>query len=478
MAAKKTSTGYNKGKYTFIQQTFSLSWSTILSFNFSGTAEEIARKTKVQLLEVLEDAEVRKLIGIWDLVWGPGVYADSFSGETKSLNAMFIAVPRQDPSQAVIAIAGTNGGSLMDWVVEDFNVFQKVPWPYGVSSTNPQISLGTAYGLDKLVTMESAHPHSGQSVTARAFLATQAFTKIMVTGHSLGGALSPCYSLYLEETRARWDPERKVTISVLPTAGPTPGDVSFSNYYDERLLSTTDRQWNSMDVVPHAFNAVRLSQVPTLYEPELSSPLITKIVAWLRRGTEMQLYLNVSPETPGFPSRFFHLSELGVGQSALTREIDRVRNAFEDELEILEKDEEDAPDCVCNWWDRRTESDLDSLGDAVLFIVQALIQHTIGYLVYFEISRFSQLLTEVTKSSTKLLSKPSTAARQMKTTGHKTKTPLLLDVREAGTPLVSRLKAGEGPLLSAILDKTEQASEGTISEGAQQVIFLVEELTD
>jgi hypothetical protein len=472
MSAKRTSSGYNNGEYTFVQQTFCMSWATSLSFNLSGGAAEIAQQMKEMLVDVLQDAGVRKLIGIWDLAWGPAVYADSFVGDRKSLNAMFIVVPREDPQQAVVAISGTNGSSMMDWIVEDFNVFQKVPWPFGVSPTNPQISLGTAYGLDKLVKIQAADPKTNLPVTARSFLASRSFTRIMVAGHSLGGALSPCYSLYLEETRARWDSSRKAAISCLPTAGPSPGDMSFSQYYDERLLSTTNRQWNSMDVVPHAFNTVRLGQIPDIYEPNLYSPLITKIAAWWQRATATQLYFNISPETPGFPSKFYTISDFESGQKALAEEIEKLSSAFAEEVASL--DEKDSSGSSCGCFGARAQS----VGDAVLFLVQALIQHTIGYIVFFDIGPFTSLMTDISKQDVQLLSEPSQAAQHLRQSVIDLKEPLLLDVREAPRDAVSQLKSGEGPLLTAILNKAGQTAQGKISEGEQSIIFLVEEQTD
>jgi hypothetical protein len=473
MPAKTTSSGYNNGTYTFIQQTFCMSWATSLSFNLTGSSSEIALQTKKLLLKVLLDPAVRKLIGVWDLVWGPAVYADSFNGDDKkSLNAMFIVVPRLDPQQAVIAISGTNGSSMMDWIVEDFNVFQKVPWPYGVSATNPEISLGTAYGLDKLVTLEAADPETRLLATARSFLAGQSFTKIMVAGHSLGGALSPCYSLYLEETRDLWDPSRKATISCLPTAGPTPGDVNFSQYYDERLQGTTNRQWNSMDVVPHAFDIVRLGQIPDIYEPNLSSPLITKFVGWWQRATVKQRYLNISPQTNGFPSKYYTISDFQSSQPDLANEIERLSETFEEEVASLEANE--SYDSPWGCFEKRSYP----VVDAVLFLVQALIQHTIGYIVFFDIGPFTTLMTDASKHSVKLLSNPTESAQHLRQSIRDVQEPLVLDVKQTTTSSASLLKSGEGPLLAAILNKKEQASKGTMSEGAQSVIFLVEELPD
>jgi hypothetical protein len=471
--ATKSTPGYNKGKYTFEQQVVSLSWSTVLTFNLTGTAEEIASQAKEMLLEVLGEPAVQKLIGVWNLVWGPGVYAGSFVGSTKSLNAMFIAVPEEDPQQAVVAIAGTNGTSLMDWIVEDFNVGHKVPWPFGFSPLNPEISAGTFYGLDKLVSMKAKDSIGNPPATARQFLATQSFTKVMVTGHSLGGALSPCYTLYLDETRPAWNASGSAALSCLPTAGPTPGDVGFSKYYDARLLPSTSRVWNSMDVVPHAFNARRLGEVATLYEPNLYSSTIAKLIASLQRWTMLLNYVNISPETQGFPSKFYSIDDFKPQHKALTDEIERLSGKYEAVLETYEEEEPDSKTGFCPWGSRT-----GNLVDAVAFIVQALIQHTIGYLVYFGIEEFSTLMTEASKQSVKLLSDPDESANRIKSLLTELKAPILLDLGEKSSGEIKDLLSGQGPLLSAIFDKIAETSKGKVAEGAQSVVFLVEEDED
>ncbi|MDV3348259.1 lipase [Leptothoe sp. LEGE 181152] len=465
--ATTDASAYNNGTYSFEQQIFSLSWSTILSFNFKGEASEIASKTKESLVNVLEDKEIQKLIGVWNLVWGPGIYADSFVGEEKSLNSMFIVVPESDPGQAVIAIAGTNGSSLMDWIVEDFNVKETVPWPYGPSSGKAQISKGTYFGLDKLVNLESVDPTSNTSITAQQYLSNRPFKNIMVTGHSLGGALSPCYSLYLDETRSQWDLSESTIISCLPTAGPTPGDLSFSEYYDNRLSKTTHRQWNLMDVVPHAFNTELLAQVPDLYEPDLSASVGVKLlVRWIQRNTKSLDYLNVAPDAEGFSSKYYRLSDFMKDDDKYD---ERYKAIVEDIKEAIQTFEEEL---------KPFEIPSFRTGSILLFLVQALIQHTIGYIAHFDIGDFSQRLTPASKQSSALLSKPEDGSgRLRKSLALLTKKPILLDLGQPTRRKLDELQAGEGPLWDALLAKVDQMNQDKPNQGAQPVIFLVEDQT-
>lgn len=464
---KKPTEGYNGGLYSFEQQIFCMSWATSLSFNLTGSAKKIENETKTRLLNVLENEKVQELIGIWDLVWGPAVYADSYFGDKKMLNAMYVVVPRLQPEQAIVAIAGTNGSSLMDWVVEDFSVHEVVPWPYGTSPLEPHISTGIAFGLDKLVTMKGAASKGQQLMTCRQFLASQAFEKIMVTGHSLGGALSPCYALYLEETRSQWDASGKAAISILATAGQTPGDAGFSTYYDGRLSEATSRKWNAMDIVPHAFSTNLLAEIPDLYEPELSSDLIGKLVAWVERQTTANDYKQVMPGEESFPSKFYSLDDLLGKHDAVREDIEGMRNMMERALKGYERQ--------VGFSVTPGASAGEEIADAIAFVVQALIQHTVGYIAYFDTGAFNQLMAAINQNTGSIVSNHTEAAGRIKDALVALRRPVLLDMGARPADEVEELRLGRGPLLGEILSHIGEETAGGAMEGAHSVIFLVED---
>lgn len=305
--------GYNNGRYDLQQQTFCLSMLTCLSFNITGhSTEAITTKFRTLVENVLRNEATKQLIGTWNLVWGPVVYADAFIGAKASVNSVFIAVPEDHPEQAVVAIAGTNGISLFSWMIEDFNVREKVAWPYGQTALQPHLSKGIAFGLAKLQALAEPAGKDGGALTVRDYLrAKPGLTDVMVTGHSLGGALAAAYSLYLDDTRAEWDPAQRIALQCLDTAGQTPGDADFSRYFGARLGAATRRIWNRMDVVPHAFHPETLGRIPTLYVPNIaSSKRVEKFIANLRRETSGNDYLNILPDAEGFPSRFLTLHDI------------------------------------------------------------------------------------------------------------------------------------------------------------------------
>jgi hypothetical protein len=417
--------GYNNGQYSFEQQVFCLSMLTTLSFNQVGTAKQIASRTRSAINTMFSEPAVIQLIGKWRLVWGPGVYGDS----GRMANLLFLACPEQDPSQVVVAIAGTNGASIVDWFLEDFNVKKKVDWPYAKSPLHPQISKGIDYGLDKLVNLTD-NSQKGKAVSARDYLKSQpSLTKIMVTGHSLGGALSPAYSLYLEDTLVEGEVSNK-SISCLATAGQTQGDKNFSEYYGSKLAATTSRIWNSLDIVPHAFSEKDLIKIPGIYLPEI--PIVDIIglgVRSIASSVKVLEYTNVLPDAEPFQSKFIDMASLAGKYAHFMEIIELFSKEIEKQLNHTGKD----------------------IANFIVFIGEALIQHIIAYINYFKIDEFAELMH-------------STAAPSQ---------PIIVDFGKASHDEIDKLKRGEGPLTDAVLKTVERLKEDGIVANEVQVVVAV-----
>ncbi len=226
----------------------------------------------------------------WSIVWGPQVFT---IGPTKppqnneylftSTNSMFVA---SNGIRDVVAIAATNSDSKFDWLVEDFTLSPGVHWedatafwkviaelnqhwkyeqlkgklndvkPQSPAPEIPTIALGGAIGISILLG-GMTDPKSGGLI---AFL-NQRSLPITVVGHSLGGALAPQLGLALiDPAIPLLHNIREVT--VYATAGASPGNAAFANYYLQHLpvISALEpwQVWNGVlanqfDLVPAAF---------------------------------------------------------------------------------------------------------------------------------------------------------------------------------------------------------------------------------
>ncbi len=180
-----------------------------------------------------------------------------------------------------------------------------VPWPTGSppSTSKPRISLGIFRGLSILQTLRPGPRYPGAGTLLSEFLTTglPGSPLITVTGHSLGGALSPSLALFLSDTQGNWDPDAHTRIACLASAGPTPGNSDFAAYFNLQLAAVTTRYWNAIDVVPHVWNAANIGAIPNLYAPDIPPDLLVQALAdWARSMSSLGGYTQIIP-VPGLP---------------------------------------------------------------------------------------------------------------------------------------------------------------------------------
>lgn len=254
--------------YSQQQTVFVLSMMSNLAASQKGSPDQIEQYLAGQIDKFL--AQMKSDIGTWTRAWGPAVF--QLPGSSIADNAMYVAVNTSGPApQYVVGIAGTNPGSIFDWVIEDFFVGVQLPWLYGRPPAGAALSLGSFTGLTVLQFMRPGPGLPGATQTIQAFLKTVVTQPVNVTcaGHSLGGALSPTVALWLLDTQSQWDPQTRATILCEPTAGPTSGNGTFAGYYDQRLGGGTTRLVNRLDMVPHVWNETDLAAIPALYTPDI-----------------------------------------------------------------------------------------------------------------------------------------------------------------------------------------------------------------
>lgn len=388
-----------------------------------GSVDELQAYAQTLIKQLFNDPDVTKLIGQWSLVWGTQVF--QAPGSTVADNAMYIAQNMTNKNEFVVAISGTNPISAYGWIIEDAKLIPTVPWPYSAGASQPtgNISSGTNTGLNVLL-----NTLTDDDLSLSEFLADQVSKSdtplaITVTGHSLGGALSPAVALALLDTKVAtpsWDPKNTAKIFVQPSAGPTPGDDTWRNYYDDRLKDATDRLWNNIDMVPHAWQLSMLEQIPSLYVPSIpQNYLIEKLVNLAELNSKLAGNMQqICPQTIGLPGTVNTSIDITIKELLEILET-LVANGIIDRLGIP-KDLEDLIKTLIDDWikhlnskDDATQSvhktsiwsDLKTAGEKALdshwsgfesfidFLKQAAYQHTTAYSILLGTVSFDDIVT-------------------------------------------------------------------------------------
>lgn len=196
----------------------------------------------------------------WKIAWGPAIAVSTESlidSSYISYSSATVFRNTVDTNNYVVAIQATNPNSIADWFEFDFNAGSTVPWTNfdPTSNNSGVISMGTNNGLATMLGLQSG------GITIKQFLTTlpgSAGKNIIVTGHSLGGALSPVFSLYMQHEMDSL--KINDTMYCLSTAGATPGNLVFANYFNNQIGNRSERVWNYFDLVPRGFSVTLLTE--------------------------------------------------------------------------------------------------------------------------------------------------------------------------------------------------------------------------
>ncbi|WP_174184456.1 lipase family protein [Nocardia barduliensis] len=259
----------------------------------------------------------QEVIGGWEIVWGPGVAL--FDTDLYAVNALYMVRSIEDRSRYVIAMAGSSDALVFDWLIEDSFILQ-TPWFANNAALH---TIGTAIGVKTLINLEPSGPRPGAGHTLPEFLSTLGDKAIdlTVTGHSLGGALSPTLALFLRDTQWLWDNSEKARISVLSTAGPSFCNQEFVTYATQRL-QRVQRYANDLDIVPHMWNPSDIDGAKALYS-QYNRPA----------PDGMEVVFEVLESQASVAGQYAHFDPTsGVFQGTFNKEIDQTQGSTPDEL--------------------------------------------------------------------------------------------------------------------------------------------------
>lgn len=273
------------------QQAYTLALQSADVYKQQGTPDALAEWLSNTLVPFFKDPNTVKYIGQWETVWGPAVFENTPSSTSYADNTMYV-VANADQTVYVVAIAGTNPNSTYDEDTEDADVNNTSSWTLAFPGSqpptglDPYISVGTQLGVTALLGMADTYTNQNLVAFLKSLPAskTQQATLIFC-GHSLAGALAPTLALaFFNPTGGQLILSNWKAVYVYPTAGPTPGNADFATFFSTVFPQippapqTNSYQvwnmnvWNTIDVVPHAWNIAMLEEITTLYPASWTSP--------------------------------------------------------------------------------------------------------------------------------------------------------------------------------------------------------------
>lgn len=321
-------------KYDKLSTVFSLAWIADINSGMQGNPQALQTHASKGVGEVLLNDTVIACIGQWNILWGPVAFTHNpQNGDTCITDNTLMLLRGTDPTAPnkpmyVIAIAGTNSVSGFDWAEEDFLVTTMTQWPAppaagannlayfsqpsnsgdpAVTQQGKYISQGVCTGINNLFNkMSDGEKGSLIECLKRNAAQESKPIELAVTGHSLGGGLSPVVALALKDNQAYWDSKNLFSVSTYPFAGQSPGNKNFADYFNQNFNGKFFGQYNTLDVVPHGFDATMMPLIPNLYDDmnEIMQKqcIFSGLITCMNKKTSPFTYTTLYPANAGFKS--------------------------------------------------------------------------------------------------------------------------------------------------------------------------------
>ncbi len=228
-----------------------------LADNYNSYPRTMIRLCEISYQELDDIPAAVQALG-WELVWGPAELRSIFD---VSYSLMFVCRNSRTDEYTVV-VRGTNMDSIESWTMEDFDIDTTQPFnrlaPH--APDNALIAQGTFNGMQDLLKLTDPNT----SLSALAFLQSAKPTYLYVTGHSLGGTLSPPMFACLNDLLYGGGFVHNMALWTF--AGLTPGDNGFNAYFNG--LFNPGFQWrlhNTLDIAPFCWWSP--TDIENIYQP-------------------------------------------------------------------------------------------------------------------------------------------------------------------------------------------------------------------
>jgi triacylglycerol lipase len=183
-------------------------------------------------------------------------------------NHAFVAT---NGNEYALAIRGSlinfSWAAFQNWIYQDLHVTSQEKWPFTNDSSKAKLSQGSYDGWQNLSKM--ADKKTGQLLLPFLEKELKDDSRLLITGHSLGGNLATVYASYLWQ-QFKKDGRNSADINVITFAAPAAGNEAFANDFNKKFPEAI-RVENKNDIVPKFPSASGISALGSLYSDSLAA---------------------------------------------------------------------------------------------------------------------------------------------------------------------------------------------------------------
>jgi hypothetical protein len=227
---------------------------------------ELTEKTACLLSQIAYctniDSNLNQYLPGWQLVW-----------EGNELNGNHTFVAKKE-NEFVMAIRGSlinfSWAAFQNWIYQDLHVVTQEKWLFTDDSSKAKLSQGAYDGWQNLCNMTDKK--SGNRLFDFLNGELNNDSKLLITGHSLGGNLATVYASWLWQTFKK-NGRNTSNINVISFAAPAAGNEAFANDFNNKFPNSI-RVENSNDIVPKFPSATQIVSLGNLFNESLSADKI------------------------------------------------------------------------------------------------------------------------------------------------------------------------------------------------------------
>ena len=201
------------------------------------------------------DSLLKQYLPEWKLVWNPAPVNGNYA---------FVAV---NENKMAIAIRGSilqfDKAAFDNWIKQDFNVVTQKAWPHTDSTTNAKISEGSFETFQNMQLLKDRS--TGKTFWQFIEKTADKNSRLLITGHSLGGNLSTVVASWLTTALKKQNKQVKET-AVFTFAAPAAGNEAFANDFNKKFPDAILVE-NTNDIAPKFPVANAVGNLSLLYSP-------------------------------------------------------------------------------------------------------------------------------------------------------------------------------------------------------------------